>query len=410
MTNNKTKTIAIIGGGPAGLMAAEVLSLKGYAVHVFDAMPTMARKFLRAGIGGLNITFDEPFELFIERYYERQQEVNYLLSQFTPDDLLNWVHNLGVETFVGSSGRVFPIEKKAAPLLRAWLQRLRASGVKLHNRHRWLNWNRGGSLKFMTPEGNKTFSADATLLAMGGASWPQLGSDGTWVKPLQDKGVEVEKLKSANSGFKVNWTDFFCEKFSGQPLKSVTASITKATGEVYKKQGDLMVSTSGLEGGLMYALSAFARDAIEQQGKAILYLDLCPNKSESQLTEKLSQSQGKNTLSKHLKNKIGLQGIKTALLYEQKDKTYFSDPAKLAHLIKQFPITLTATNPVAEAISTAGGVSFTALDENQMLVNVPGVFCAGEMLDWEAPTGGYLLSACFSSGYAAGQGIAKWFK
>lgn len=404
----KKKMIAIIGGGPAGLMAAEVLSQSGYVVNVFDAMPSMARKFLRAGIGGLNITYDEPLEIFLDKYAERRNELIPLLNKFSPQDLITWVHNLGIETFIGSSHRVFPREKKAAPLLRAWLHRLRQAGVIFHPRHYWLGWNEESFLRFNTVNNSEViFKSDATLLALGGASWPQLGSDGNWVKILAKKGIEINPLRSSNCGFVVAWSEFFREKFAGQPIKAVTASIQQSNGEVFKKAGELMVSKTGIEGGLIYALSAIAREEIERNASVTLYLDLNPDRTLEQITLKLSEPKGKNTLAKHLKNKLNIDGVKAALLREYSDHTIFSEPKLLAKLIKAFPLTLIKTNPIAEAISTAGGVKFEELNPQQMLIKMPGVFCAGEMLDWEAPTGGYLLSACIASGFAAGKGMLQ---
>lgn len=407
----KNKVIAIIGGGPAGLMAAEVLSQSDYTVNVFDAMPSMARKFLRAGIGGLNLTYDEPLEAFLDKYAGRRNELTSLLKQFTPKNLITWVNNLGIETFVGSSHRVFPREKKAAPLLRAWLHRLRQAGVIFHSKHYWLGWNEENALRFNTPKkGEVTFKSDATVLALGGASWPQLGSDGNWVKILAEKGIEINPLRPSNCGFVVAWSDFFREKFAGQPIKAVTASIQQSNGEVFKKSGELMVSKTGIEGGLIYALSAKARENIEKNGSATIYLDLNPDRTLEQITLKLSEPRGKNTLAKHLKNKLNIDGVKAALLREYSDQSIFSQADVFAKLIKAFPMTLIKTNPISEAISTTGGVKFEELNENQMLIKMPGVFCAGEMLDWEAPTGGYLLSACFASGFAAGEGIQRYFR
>lgn len=412
--STKSKLIAIIGGGPAGLMAAEVLSEQGHQVHVFDAMPTVGRKFLRAGIGGLNLTFDEPFEVFLDSYSTRRDDIEPLLKNFTPDDLIAWVHHLGIKTFVGSSRRVFPREKKAAPLLRAWLHRLKQCGVVFHLRHRWLGWklewNRDTSLRFKTPMEEISFKSDAVLFAMGGGSWPQLGSDASWVKPLSERGVLINPLRPANCGFVVNWTPYFSEHFAGQPIKSVRASIQQSNGDYFEKTGDLMVSKNGIEGGLIYALSSRARDEIEQLGNAVIHIDLTPDCSLEKITKRLLEPKNKNTTAKHLKNKVGIDGVKMALLREYSDKNVFSQTQLLAKLIKSFPITLIRPNPLAEVISTAGGVSFAELDERQMLNKLPGVFCAGEMLDWEAPTGGYLLSACFASGYAAGQGILQWLR
>lgn len=408
--SSQKKSVAIIGGGPAGLMAAEVLSGNHYTVNIFDAMPTMARKFLRAGIGGLNITYDEPLELFLDRYYQRRHQIEPLLKKFTPEDLIAWVHSLGIKTFVGSSHRVFPIEKKAAPLLRAWLQRLRASGVKFHPRHQWVGWNSENALRFNTPAGEIVHTSDAVLLALGGASWPQLGSDGSWVSLLENKGISIAPLRPANCGFTVDWSPFFKKNFAGAPLKSVKASMTDIDGILHKKQGECLISETGIEGGLIYALSAYARNQIEKAGQSIISLDLNPQRSLPQLIARLTQPKGKASMAKYLKNKVNITGVKAALLREYPDKKIFSQPELLAQLIKAFPITLLQPNPIADVISTAGGIYFDELNEAQMLKKLNGVFCAGEMLDWEAPTGGYLLSACIASGYAAGQGINEWLQ
>lgn len=410
MLNAKNKTIAIIGGGPAGLMAAEVIASQGLSVHLFDAMPTMARKFLRAGIGGLNITFDEPLDSFLNNYYDRRKNIEPLLRNFSPTDLIAWVNDLGIQTFIGSSHRVFPVEKKASPLLRAWIHRLQKLNVVFHNRHRWLGWNADNSLRFATPTGEVIVNADATLLALGGGSWPQLGSNGDWLPLLQEKGIVINPLRSANCGFSVNWSEFFSDRFAGHPIKSITASMKDCSGNTFKKQGELLVTKTGVEGGLIYAISAKARDEIERTGTVVIYIDLSPHRTLQQITERLMLPRDKNSLAKQLKNKIGIDGVKAALLREYSDHSVFSQPQALAKLIKAFPITLNQANPLVDAISTAGGVCFEELDSLQMLKKVGGVFCAGEMLDWEAPTGGYLLSACFASGYSAGQGILQWLK
>ncbi|MBL8642640.1 MAG: TIGR03862 family flavoprotein [Rhodospirillaceae bacterium] len=392
------KTV-VVGGGPAGLMAAETLSAGGVEVDLYDAMPSVGRKFLMAGKGGLNITHSEPWEAFVSRYGARQPILEKQLAHFTPDDLRIWVHELGVETFVGTSGRVFPKEMKAAPLLRAWLRRLRGTGVRFHMRHRWMGWD-GERLKFSTPQGHVSIKADAVVLALGGASWPQLGSDGAWVDLMAARGLEIAPLQPSNCGFDVGWSDFFREKYAGAPVKSVTASF----GEVPHRQGEFVVTATGVEGSLIYALSANLRDAITVTGKAALHLDLAPGKTLEQLVRNLKKPRGRKSITNFLREYAGLEGVKVGLLREALASDAFGDAETLAATIKALPLTLTAPRPIAEAISTAGGVRFEALDDNLMLKSVPGVFCAGEMLDWDAPTGGYLLTACMALGKAAGMG------
>lgn len=405
-----SQTVVIIGGGPSGLMAAEVLSNAGTAVHLYDAMPTLGRKFLLAGKGGLNITHSEPIEPFLERYGSRRSQIEPLLAQFSPDDLREWVHGLGIETFVGSSGRVFPTEMKAAPLLRTWLRRLRAAGVQIHVRHRWLGWNENGALRFATPDGETVVPADAVVLALGGGSWARLGSDGAWVPLLAEKGVQIARLQPANCGFEVVWSDHFRTRFAGEPVKSVVLNFTNRNGVTFSRQGEFVVSEYGVEGSLIYAVSAWVRDELTAVNRATITLDLSPNRSEAWLSEQLSKPRGKRSISSHLQSKVSIKGVKAALLREFVPQADFSDPTKLAKWIKALPIPLIAPRPLDEAISSAGGVLFEALDENLMLRNLPGVFCAGEMLDWEAPTGGYLLTACFASGRAAGCGVLRWLE
>ena len=403
-----SQTVVIIGGGPAGLMAAEVLSTADIAVHVYDAMPTLGRKFLLAGKGGLNITHSEPIEPFLDRYGLRRAQIEPLLAQFSPDDLRDWVHELGIETFVGSSGRVFPTEMKAAPLLRTWLRRLRAAGVQIHVRHRWLGWDEAGALCFATPDGETLISADAVILALGGGSWARLGSDGAWVPLLAEKGVQIAPLQPANCGFDVAWSDYFRTRFAGEPVKSVILHFTDRNGTTFSQQGEFVVSEYGVEGSLIYAVSALVREEITAVNSATITLDLAPNRTESWLVEQLSKPRGKRSISSHLQSKVGIKGVKAALLREFVPQDDFTDPEKLAKWIKAVPIPLIAPRPIDEAISSAGGVMFDALDENLMLNVLPGIFCAGEMLDWEAPTGGYLLTACFASGRAAGCGVLRW--
>jgi uncharacterized flavoprotein (TIGR03862 family) len=399
------KRVAIIGAGPAGLMAAEVLSGAGFAVDVHDAMPSAGRKFLMAGKSGLNLTHAEPFADFVARYGDRHEWVERWLAEFGPQALRDWAQGLGIDTFVGSSGRVFPREMKAAPLLRAWLHRLRAAGVRFHMRHRWLGWGEDGELRFATPTGDQKVGAGATVLAVGGGSWPQLGSDGAWLPWLRSRGVAVAPLRPANCGFDVAWSDFFRDKFAGQPVKSV---IVEFAGQ--RRQGEFVVTRQGVEGGLVYAFSAALRDAIERDGAATLNLDLAPARSVEWLAVEIAHPRGSRSMASHLQSRAGIAGIKAGLLREIAAKADYDDPARLAAAIKTLPLRLVAPRPLAEAISSAGGVERSALDEQLMLCALPGVFCAGEMLDWEAPTGGYLLTACFASGYAAGRGVANWLQ
>ena len=404
------KTVAIIGGGPAGLMAADVLIHAGVKVELYDAMPSVGRKFLMAGKGGLNISHAEAFETFLSRYGEQRVYLEPILKHFTPEAVRAWAKNLGIDTFIGSSGRVFPTDMKAAPLLRAWLQRLRRAGVVFHVRHRWLGWlaNDNSQLRFATPDGEQMINADAIVLALGGGSWARLGSTGAWVEVLQQRGVELAPLKPANCGFDVGWCEYFSSRFAGQPLKSVTLSFSNANGVSFFQRGDLIITKTGIEGGLCYAASALLRDNCAETGSALLNLDLAPDKDLSSLIARLSHARGKDSMANHLRKRLGITGIKAGLLREVMTAAEFNDPVKLATTIKALPITLIAPRPIDEAISSAGGVKFEAMDENLMIRALSGVFCAGEMLDWEAPTGGYLLTACFASGRAAGEGVLTW--
>jgi len=405
------KSVAIIGGGPAGLMAAEVIGARGVKVDVYDSMPSVGRKFLMAGKSGLNITHSEPFEQFVSRYEKRRAQIEPLLKIFGPNELQQWVHELGIETFVGTSGRVFPTGMKASPLLRTWLKRLTDSGVTFHLRHKWRGFSpeaSGGglSVEFETPEGEKVIKPDATVLALGGGSWSRLGSDGAWVPWLEQAGVRVEALKPSNCGFDVTWSPHFRERFDGHPVKSVVLSFGS-----FHQQGEFIVTKEGVEGSLIYAASAMIRDEISARGKAIISLDMTPDRSIEWLTEKLSRPRGSRTMASHLEKAAGIRGVKAGLLREFLTKKDFASGAsteRLASSIKALPIPLIAPRPLDEAISTAGGVTFESLDEYLMIRSLPGVFCAGEMLDWEAPTGGYLLTACFASGYTAGMGVLKW--
>ncbi|MFZ5580479.1 MAG: TIGR03862 family flavoprotein [Pseudomonadota bacterium] len=408
MVSDSSQRAIVIGGGPAGLMAAEVLAEVGIPVDVFDAMPSVGRKFLMAGKGGMNITHSEPFGSFASRYGERRVWVEPLLRRFDADALRAWIHGLGIETFVGSSGRVFPSDMKAAPLLRAWLHRLRESGVHIHVRHRWLGWTDHGGLRFATPDGEIVRHAGAVIFALGGGSWARLGSDGAWAPEFARAGVNVAPLQPSNCGFETCWSEHLRSRFAGSPVKPVVVGHGDAQGRETRLQGEIIVTEHGLEGGVIYALSAALREAITAHGEALIHLDLLPGRAPGEVREALAQPRGARSMSDHLRRKLGLEGVKAALLRECLSKEVFADTARLAEGIKALPVHLHATRPIDEAISTAGGVRFEALDERLMLRARPGVFCAGEMLDWEAPTGGYLLSACFASGRAAGQGAAAW--
>ncbi len=399
------------------MMAAETLAQGGMQVDVFDAMPSLGRKFLLAGVGGMNITHSEPFEVFLSRYGARIDSIRPLLEIFPPDTLRAWIHALGVETFVGSSGRVFPKDMKAAPLLRAWLHRLREAGVRLHVRHRWLGWNASGALRFGVDQNGADASpaetivqADVVVLALGGGSWSKLGSDGAWVPLLAQQGVEVAPLLPSNCGFDVagGWSEHLRKRFAGQPLKTVTLHFVDASGHAHVRKGELMLSDTGVEGSLMYALSAPLRDTLAAQGAVTIGLDLAPDKSLERVIAEVAHPRGARSLSSHLQSRAGIKGIKMALLREVLSADQLNDPVKLANAIKFLPLELVSTRPLDEAISSAGGVRFEALDETLMLRSMPGVFCAGEMLDWEAPTGGYLLTACFASGRVAGQGALDY--
>ncbi len=399
----------VIGGGPAGLMAAEVLSIGGVHVDVFDAMPSVGRKFLLAGKGGLNLTHVEDHASFLARYGASRAAVEPWLRQFAAPQLRQWVHDLGIETFVGSSGRVFPAGMKAAPLLRAWLRRLRSSGVEFHTRHRWLGFADGApaALRFGNRDGQCGVSSDATVLALGGASWPRLGSDGAWVDLLGQRGVSIAPLRSANCGFDVNWSELFRGRFAGTPVKGVAVAAPSAEAG---RRGEVTITHDGIEGGLIYALSAPLREAIALHGATVLTVDLVPDWSAARLTNEITKPRGSSTWSRHLRRRVGLDAVKLGLLYEAVPRDSFADVVQLVRALKALPLRLLAPRPVHEAISTAGGVRFCALDAHSMLNGLPGVFCAGEMLDWEAPTGGYLLTACFASGRAAGAGALAWLR
>ncbi len=397
------RTAVVIGGGPAGLMAAEVLSQAGIGVDLFDAMPSVGRKLLQAGVGGLNLTHSEPEKSFLARYGARAESVRPWLATFGATELRAWAAGLGIETFTGSSGRVFPKEMKAAPLLRAWLRRLRGAGVHINVRHRWLGWDAEDGLLFDAPDGRKNVKADATVLALGGGSWARLGSDGAWVPLLKQRGVEVAPLQPANCGFAVEWSEHLRSRFAGQPVKPVAAWLEDGV----PKQGEFILTEHGVEGGLIYALSAPLREAITANGRVTLHLDLVPNRDVPRLAQELAKPRGSQSMANHLRKQAGIEGVKAGLLREVLGPGELPEPGKLAAQLKDLPLKLTAPRPLDEAISTAGGVSFEALDEKLMLRALPGVFCAGEMLDWEAPTGGYLLAACLASGKLAGQGALQ---
>ena len=363
--------VAVIGGGPAGLMAAEVLAQGGMQVDVYDAMPSVGRKFLMAGKGGMNITHAEPFDVFLSRYGARRADIEPLLRAFPPEALREWIHGLGIDTFVGTSGRVFPTDMKAAPLLRAWLHRLRENGVHFHARHRWCGWDEQGALRFTTPDGERSEHAAAVVLALGGGSWPQLGSDGAWVPLLAQRGIDIAPLRPANCGFDVAWSPYFREHFAGEPLKSVAATF----GEI-RKQGECVITEHGIEGGLIYALSAALRDEIERSGHAILHLDLLPDWTVQRVQNEVSHPRGSRSLSSHLQSRLGLKGVKANLLREALSAEQMHDSSLLAHTIKDLPLRLVAARPLSEAISTAGGITFAALDEKLMLQkNARRVLC-----------------------------------
>jgi uncharacterized flavoprotein (TIGR03862 family) len=406
--SSTSQFVAIIGAGPAGLMAAEVIAQGGAHVTVFDAMPSVGRKFLMAGRGGLNLTHSEPLPSFLARYGQANPALLAAVEAFPPDQLRAWCEALGQPTFVGSSGRVFPKAMKASPLLRVWLRRLDALGVAFSVRHRWTGWNDGGQLAFDTPDGQKIVDARATVLALGGASWPRLGSDGGWATMLRAKGVSVSSLKPANCGFIVNWSPVFRDRFEGSPLKGIALSFGGRS-----VRGEAVITRGGIEGGAVYALSAELREAILTLGQATLHVALRPDISSGDLARRLSAPRGKQSFSNWLRKAAQLQPVGIGLLQEaavNSGKPLTSLPAeKLAELINAVPVALTGIAPISRAISSAGGIAFDELDASFMIRRLPGTFAAGEMLDWEAPTGGYLLQACFATGVAAGRGVLRWF-
>ncbi len=412
---NPTTRVAIIGGGPTGLMAAQQLVSAGVGVDLYDAMPSVGRKFLLAGKGGLNLTHAEPFDRFVARYAARRSALEPLLRNFDADALRAWAAALGVPTFVGSSQRVFPADMKAAPLLRAWLHRLRAQGLRLHMRHRWLGFADAGdgsvALRLASPADDPVIvTPTATVLALGGGSWPCLGSDGAWQALLQQRGVDVAPLRPSNCGFDVGWSPHFRARHAGAPVKSVAITFVDRAGLRVRQAGEFVTTQTGVEGSLIYAASGPLRDQIAVNGNTHFELDLLPAHSIDQVRTELAQPRGSRSLSTYLKSRLKLSGVKIGLLYETLPREALNDPAQLAVHLKALRITLKAPRPIDEAISSAGGVRFEAMDANLMLRELPGVFCAGEMLDWEAPTGGYLLTACFATGHAAGQGVLAWLK
>jgi uncharacterized flavoprotein (TIGR03862 family) len=410
---NKPKQVAIIGGGPAGLMAAEQLSFHtDIQVQVYDAMPSVGRKFLLAGIGGLNLTHAQAPSAFTARYAARAPEVSAWLAQLSPQALRDWAQELGIETFVGSSQRVFPKDMKAAPLLRAWLHRLREREVRFHSRHVWRGWAADESLLFDAPDGTVSVKAHAVVLALGGASWPRLGSNGAWLPLLLARGVNVAPLAPANCGFDVQggWSEYLRTRFAGEPLKSIALSISAASGLAFHQLGEAVLTQTGLEGSLVYAASALIRDTIAAQGSATIRLDLLPARSVQWLTQELAHARGARSFATHLNTRLNLKGVKLALLHEAQAAPQLLPPEQLAGLLKALPITISNARPIAEAISSAGGVRLEALTPQLMCQELPGVFCAGEMLDWEAPTGGYLLTAVMASGRVAGQGVVDYLR
>jgi uncharacterized flavoprotein (TIGR03862 family) len=400
--------VAVIGGGPAGLMAAEVLSHASVEVDLYDAMPSVGRKFLLAGKGGMNITHAEPYDAFVTRYGARKDDVAQWIDRFTPEQVRAWIHALGIDTFIGTSGRVFPADMKAAPLLRAWLHRLREGGVRFHMRHRWLGW-RGAQLLLASPDGERLASADAVILALGGGSWARLGSDGSWTSLLEREGVPVTPLKPSNCGFDTDWSAHFSAKYAGAPLTTVAISARDAAGVMTRRQGQFVITATGVEGSLIYALSASLREQIAAEGSSTIYLDLAPDFSAEKVAAEVTRPRGSRSMASHLQSRLGIKGVKSGLLHECLSKEAYADPAQLAAAIKMLPLVLKRARPLDEAISSAGGVCFDALDAGGTMLRArPGSFVAGEMLDWEAPTGGYLLTACFASGRAAGRAALDW--
>jgi uncharacterized flavoprotein (TIGR03862 family) len=399
--------VVVIGGGPAGLMAAEAARAVGVSVHLYDWLGSVGRKFLIAGKGGLNLTHSEDAANFAARYGARAPEIGHWLARFDAGAVREWARGLGIETFVGSSGRVFPLDLKAAPLLRGWVRRLRASGVAFHMHHRWLGWD-ANALRFAHADGQTRVHADAVVLALGGGSWPVLGSDAAWVLVLRERGVAIAPLAPANCGFDVAWSAHFAERYAGHPIKPAVVEWRDDAGHVQRRQGEFVVTANGVEGSLIYALSAPLRDAIAAHGSTVMHVDLVPGRTLHRLMHDLSRPRGTRSLSEHWRRHAGIDGVTAGLVHETLPREQWQEPARVAAALKALPLTLLRPRPIEEAISTSGGVRFDALDERLMLKSIPGVFCAGEMVDWEAPTGGYLLTACFASGRIAGEGAAHW--
>jgi len=402
--------VAIIGGGPAGLIAADTLSRKGIIADVYDCMPSVGRKFLLAGRGGLNLTHSETPEHFNQRFGDRSATVSEWLHSFNAETMRHWAHELGIETFVGTSGRVFPTEMKAAPLLRAWLSKLRAAGVRFHMRHRWTGWASSENasphaLHFTAPSGAVTIHADAVILALGGASWPRLGSDGEWVHTLEEHGITVAPLRPANCGFDVDWTPHLKARAAGQPLKAIAMAVDNEGTPGAWKRGECLITESGIEGSLVYALSAPLRDAIEASGSTHVWVDLLPDHSLQNVFDQVTHPRGPRSMASHLQSRLSIKGAKAILLRECAGDSAWQDMGLLARRIKALPIPLLRARPITEAISSAGGVSLEETTPSLMLTSSPGIFCAGEMLDWEAPTGGYLLTAAMASGTVAAHGV-----
>lgn len=406
--NQGGRTVAVIGAGPAGLMAAEAATGSGLEIYVYDSMPSPGLKFLKAGKGGLNITHSEPLEIFLSRYISGREYLEPVLRSFGPAQIMEWMRGLGFEPFKGSSGRIFPSDMKARPLLKAWLARLRSSGVRFFQKHRWLGWDDEGRLIFRHNEETVHVFHDAVILALGGGSWKNLGSGASWISILEEKEIPVSSLKPSNCGFNCNWSDFFKDGFEGQILKNI--SIFFDDGSLRSARGDLSVTSTGLEGGPLYSLSSFMINMIEEKGQAFIFMDLSPGKTLEALKTELSKPRGSSSMSNHLRKRAGIYGAKAGILREFTAKEDFSDPARLAAKIKALPVKIASPRPIDEAISTSGGVRFEAHDSNLMVKKIPGLFCAGEMLDWDAPTGGYLLTACLATGRAAGEGAVSWIK
>ncbi|MDQ3057124.1 MAG: TIGR03862 family flavoprotein, partial [Pseudomonadota bacterium] len=389
---------------------AETARARGVEVDLFEAKGSVGRKFLIAGKGGLNLTHGEPRPQFDQRYGARADAVAVWLDGFDADTLREWAHGFGIDTYIGTSGRVFPMDRKAAPLLRGWVRRLRESGVRFHVQHRWLGWNDDGTLRFDTADGERTVRADPVVLALGGGSWPELGSDGAWVPWLDARGIEVAPLKPSNCGFDISWSEHFAARQAGAPLKPVIAHWSDDDGMEHALQGECVVTATGIEGSLIYALSAMLRDRIERHGETYLHLDLAPGRDSVRLSQALSKPRNGRSFSEHLRRQTGLTGVQAALIHEILDAPLRNDTGQLVAAIKRLPLALKRPRPIAEAISSAGGVKLEVLNASLMTQRLPGVFCAGEMLDWEAPTGGYLLMACFASGKRAGLGAVDWLQ